>query len=202
MLLADRANQYVDRTAPWELTKDPARAAELQDACTVALNLFRQLVVYLSPVLPSLRKQTDELLGVPIRALGRRGRAAGRDRRSHAFTHMMKRVEAGQVEAMINESREEAPVSDSVPARHRRRPRQRRRWARSPGRRAAGGRADFDRRFHEGRSARGPRGGGRRSAQGQEADQADAEPGRRRAAAGVCRHQERLRAGASWSAGW
>ncbi len=67
MALADRANQYVDATTPWKLNKQPDRAAELQNVCTVVLNLFRQLVVYLAPVLPSLRKQTDELFGTPIK---------------------------------------------------------------------------------------------------------------------------------------
>ena len=42
MALADRANPYVEERKPWELRKDPAKARELQDVCTVALNLFRQ----------------------------------------------------------------------------------------------------------------------------------------------------------------
>jgi methionyl-tRNA synthetase len=57
MELADRANPYVDAKEPWKTAKDPARAAELQDVCTVALNLFRQIAVYLSPVLPKLAER-------------------------------------------------------------------------------------------------------------------------------------------------
>jgi methionyl-tRNA synthetase len=56
----------VERVQPWTLKKDPAKARELQDACTVALNLFRQLAVYLAPVLPKLAEQTGALLGKPI----------------------------------------------------------------------------------------------------------------------------------------
>ncbi len=67
MLLADRANQYVDSREPWKLKKEPGRAGELQDICTVTLNLFRQLAVYLAPVLPRLAEQTGELLNKPIR---------------------------------------------------------------------------------------------------------------------------------------
>ncbi len=112
MALADRANQYVDAQAPWTLSKQPERAAELQNICTVVLNLFRQLVVYLSPVLPSLRQQTDELLGTPIRHWDDvRQPLVGTP--VAEFTHMLKRVEAPQVEAMIQASREEAPVSDA-----------------------------------------------------------------------------------------
>ena len=64
--LADRANPYVEERKPWDLRKERAKSRELQDVCTVALNLFRQLAVYLAPVLPRLAKQTGELLNDPI----------------------------------------------------------------------------------------------------------------------------------------
>src|SRR5262249_6188320 len=60
MALADKANKYVDEKQPWKLAKDPGKAAELQQVSTVVLNLFRQLVVYLAPVLPKLAEQTGE----------------------------------------------------------------------------------------------------------------------------------------------
>ena len=66
MELADRANPYVESAEPWKLAKDPRKPNELQDVCTVALNLFRQLAIYLAPVLPRLAAQTGELLGEPI----------------------------------------------------------------------------------------------------------------------------------------
>jgi methionyl-tRNA synthetase len=54
MALCDRANQYVDACKPWILAKDPRKAAEVQSVCTQALNLFRVLMIYLAPVLPSM----------------------------------------------------------------------------------------------------------------------------------------------------
>jgi methionyl-tRNA synthetase len=66
MALADRANEYVDRTEPWKLAKDPAKKQDLRDVSSVALNLYRQLAVYLAPVLPRLAEQSGELLGAPI----------------------------------------------------------------------------------------------------------------------------------------
>lgn len=54
MLLGDRANKFVADAEPWKLNKDPANAGRVQDICTVALNVFRQLVTYLAPVLPKL----------------------------------------------------------------------------------------------------------------------------------------------------
>ena len=46
------------------------------------LNLFRQIVIYLAPVLPRLAEQTAALLNAPITQLGRSQSAAGRARRS------------------------------------------------------------------------------------------------------------------------
>lgn len=107
MQLGDRANKYVEDAAPWVLRKDPQRADELRDVCTVALNLFRQLVIYLSPVLPELARQTDQLLNVPIKhwddaQTPLTGTAVSR------FQHLIKRIDEKQVNAMIEESKEAA----------------------------------------------------------------------------------------------
>jgi methionyl-tRNA synthetase len=116
MELADRANPYVEQAAPWELRKDPSKASQLQDVCTVALNLFRQLCIYLAPVLPRLAVQCEELLGDPI--------LNWKQSKKHLlgtpvaqFKHMMQRVERARIEAMIEASREGgAPETASAPA--------------------------------------------------------------------------------------
>ena len=64
MLLADRANQYIDQRKPWQLAKDPATAADVQAVCTQGLNLFRVLMLYLAPVLPAMADKSAEFLGV------------------------------------------------------------------------------------------------------------------------------------------
>jgi methionyl-tRNA synthetase len=63
MALADRANQYIDERKPWLLVKNPAAAAEVVAVCTVALNLFRALIVYLKPIVPALAARAEKLLG-------------------------------------------------------------------------------------------------------------------------------------------
>jgi methionyl-tRNA synthetase len=114
MALADRANQYVDSVAPWKLRDNIDRAVELQSRCTIAVNLFWQLAIYLAPVLPSLQRQTEALLGRPISRWDEAKQPlAGVP--INEFTHMMKRVEAAQVEAMIAESRQE-PAMTQPPA--------------------------------------------------------------------------------------
>ncbi len=63
MLLADRANQYVDQQKPWILAKDPARLEEARAVATQAINLFRVLMTYLAPVMPGIAAKAEGWLG-------------------------------------------------------------------------------------------------------------------------------------------
>ncbi|MHB8668048.1 MAG: methionine--tRNA ligase, partial [Burkholderiales bacterium] len=69
MHLADMGNRFVDDWKPWELAKDSAtHGAELHYVCSVAVDLFRLLTLYLKPVTPALAAQAERFLG--IAALG------------------------------------------------------------------------------------------------------------------------------------
>ena len=104
--LADRANPYVEKNAPWELRKDSSRAQELQDVCSVALNLFRQLAVYLAPVLPEIAEKAGELFGEPIDSWEQaQTPLAGSP--INKFKHMMQRIDPKNIQAMTEESKDE-----------------------------------------------------------------------------------------------
>jgi len=118
MELADRANPYVEEAAPWVLRKDPAQADRVRDVCTVALNLFRQIMVYLAPVVPELRAKTDALLGTPITHWDD-AQTPLTGTPVAPFKHMLKRVDAKDIQAMVDESKEQsaaaaAPETPSV----------------------------------------------------------------------------------------
>lgn len=109
----DRANQFVEQRAPWNLRKDPSKQGELRNVCTIGLNLFRQLAVYLAPVLPRLARQTGELLGDPIVSWEQSqqpllGAPVGK------FAHMIKRVDPKRVEAMQTASAEPADAESTA----------------------------------------------------------------------------------------
>ncbi len=117
MACADRANKFVDERQPWALRKDPSRASELRDVCTIALNLFRQLAIYLAPVLPVLAEQAAKLLHAKIgpgdwqqTSKPQVGSMVG------VFEHMMKRVEKQQVDAMIEDSKPSEPQQSGAQA--------------------------------------------------------------------------------------
>ena len=114
MVLADAANEYVEQKAPWTIKKDPARTAELQDVCTVVLNLFRQICVYLAPVMPDLAQKCGDLLQDPIRSWAQAatpisGSKVGR------FQHMMNRMEPEKLEAMFSQSKAAAEAATPTP---------------------------------------------------------------------------------------
>ncbi len=115
MELADTANPYIEHAKPWVLNKDPERQAELRDVCTVGLNLFRQLCVYLAPVLPELANRCGELLGDPIVSWEQSGQPLLATS-VKPFKHMMTRVKPEELTKMIEESREEAAAEAKAAA--------------------------------------------------------------------------------------
>jgi methionyl-tRNA synthetase len=116
MELADRANPFVENAQPWVLAKDPDKQTELQAVCTIALNLFRQLAIYLSPVLPKLSEQCGELLCEKIESWQQSQRPLV-GVKINQFEHMLARVKKEDVEAMIEDSKQaDSLASDGVPA--------------------------------------------------------------------------------------
>ena len=110
MALADAANEYVEGEQPWALKKDPEKAAQLQDVCTVALNLFRQICVYLTPVLPRLSEQVAELFDTAITHWDD-ARTALVGTPIKPFKHLMQRVDPKKLRAVIEDSKEAAPAA-------------------------------------------------------------------------------------------
>lgn len=65
MRLADLANQYIDSMKPWVMAKIPEELPRVQDICTLGLNLFKILMVYLKPVLPKTATAVEAFLNIP-----------------------------------------------------------------------------------------------------------------------------------------
>ena len=111
MALADRVNEYVDQNKPWELAKKEGQDAPLHDVCSVCIEAFRLLTLYLKPVLPMLAAQVEAFLNIPplqwhdaTRALG--GHAIGE------YKHLMQRVDPKQIDALLEPPA--APVAAPV----------------------------------------------------------------------------------------
>jgi len=107
MELADAANPFVEHAKPWEMKKDPQRHDELRDVVTVALNLFRQLAIYLAPVLPSLGDKCGDLLGDPITSWDQ-SKTPLLGTPVQPFKRMMERIQPEDLQKMIEDSKESA----------------------------------------------------------------------------------------------
>ncbi len=113
MELADKANPFVENAQPWVLNKDPDKQDQLRDVCTVALNLFRQLAIYLAPVLPDLADKCGALLDAPIHHwTDSQQPLVGTN--INKFKHMLARVNVEDVQAMIDEGKTENEAENAA----------------------------------------------------------------------------------------
>ncbi len=114
MGLADDANGYVENAAPWSLKKDPTQATKVQEVCTIVLNLFRQLAIYLAPVLPRLATQCGKLLNDQIGSWEQSQRPLTGNSIA-PFEHMLQRVKIEDVLAMIEAGKEVTNEETAAP---------------------------------------------------------------------------------------
>ncbi len=105
MELADQVNGYVDEHKPWELAKDPTGSAKLHEVCSVILESFRRLSLYLKPVLPNLVGQVEEFLSIPPMQWQDIRRPLSSDAPIRPYRHLMTRVEPTQVDALLELNR-------------------------------------------------------------------------------------------------
>lgn len=118
MQVADRANEYIADAAPWALAKDPERRDELHVVLSTGINLFRAIACALKPILPSMIAAAEEFL-----ALGKHGFASFdainhplADHTIRSYQALATRVDAKQLDAMIEQSRESLAATPEAPA--------------------------------------------------------------------------------------
>ena len=108
MLLADRVNAFVDAHKPWELAKLAGQDAALHDVCSVCIEAFRLLTIYLKPILPALAAQVEAFLQVPPLQFADAERALGHHQIA-PYQHLMQRVDGAKVEALLTPPEPIAP---------------------------------------------------------------------------------------------
>jgi len=104
MALADKVNEYIAIKEPWVLVKDETKQQEVQDVCSLGINLFRTLMIYLKPVLPKLAESTEAFLNDELVWQGHKTLLA--NHKINKFKALMQRVEMDKIEAMVEASKE------------------------------------------------------------------------------------------------
>jgi methionyl-tRNA synthetase len=100
MLLADRVNEYVDANKPWELAKQEGMDARLQEVCTVCIEAFRLLSIYLKPVLPALVGNVEAFLKVAPMTFADAAQLLGVHTIGE-YKHLMQRVDVKMLDALF-----------------------------------------------------------------------------------------------------
>ncbi|NOG31058.1 methionine--tRNA ligase [Halomonas sp. TBZ9] len=106
MELADEANTYIADAEPWVLAKQEGREQEVLDICSVGINLFRQLMVYLAPVVPAMAEQAQVFLNLETLDWHSR-HSTLLSHTINKFKPLMTRVERDRIDAMIEASKED-----------------------------------------------------------------------------------------------
>jgi methionyl-tRNA synthetase len=110
MLMADDANAQIQQAAPWKMAKEPEQTEALHAVCTTFLNLFRQLTLYLKPILPEIAAQAERFLGIEPLRWADAGTALV-DHRIQPYTALATRVEKTAIDAMLAEEAAAAPAA-------------------------------------------------------------------------------------------
>lgn len=112
MALADKANQFIDANAPWVTIKDPEKLQFTHEVCSLGINLFRLLVIYLKPVLPALAEQAEVFLNDKLSwdSLN----TVLSEHSVSPFKALMQRVEMDKIKAMVEDSKEHLEPTKSV----------------------------------------------------------------------------------------
>ncbi len=112
MALADKVNEYIAIKEPWQLVKDESKQQEVQDICSLGINMFRTLMIYLKPVLPVLADSTAEFLNDELIWDGHKTLLT--NHKINKFKALLQRVDMDKVNAMTDASKENLLVKEAV----------------------------------------------------------------------------------------
>lgn len=113
MFLADRVNQYVDEQKPWEIAKEAGQDAALHWFCTLYLELFRILTIYLKPVLPKVAEDVEAFLGIKPLDWEDVSTPLKPGSVIQPYKHLMSRIDPKQIDALLEPPE---PPKDAAPA--------------------------------------------------------------------------------------
>ena len=112
MGLADRANAWIADKAPWSLNKQEGKQEEVQAICATGVNLFRQLVIFLKPVLPLLAADAEAFLNVAPLTWNDHATLLA-NHQLNEFKPLMTRIDPVKVQAMTDASKEDLAASQT-----------------------------------------------------------------------------------------
>ena len=112
MAQADAANEYIAAKEPWKLNKEPNQQQQVQDICSLGINLFRVLLTYLKPVIPAMAANGEAFLNDQLTWESIEQPLTGH--RINNFKPLLQRVEKDKVDAMVEASKQEVEQTTTI----------------------------------------------------------------------------------------
>jgi methionyl-tRNA synthetase len=117
MELADQVNIFVDSNKPWEIAKllkteeTPENLKRLQEVCSITLEAFRILTIYLKPVLPELAKHVETFLNIEPQQWSSVDQSLTAKNVIQPYQHLMSRVDPALIERLIDANKSPTPAA-------------------------------------------------------------------------------------------
>lgn len=105
MTFADKTNQFFDNKTPWDLIKDDNKHQEVHEICTLTLIAFKDISIFLSPILPNL--YAEVLIFLNLDDCGWKGLENNLSgHKINKYDALFTRIDKETVEKIKNESKE------------------------------------------------------------------------------------------------
>ena len=114
MELTDAVNVFIDANKPWELARVEGQDAELHRVCSICLEAFRILTVYLSPVLPTVAEKAYAFLNIASQMWTDVATPLSSANAINAYKHMLTRVEPTHVDKLLEANKQSLQATDSA----------------------------------------------------------------------------------------
>ncbi|CAL4326172.1 methionine--tRNA ligase [Buchnera aphidicola] len=100
MKLIDMANQYINEKKPWKIEIKEKNMKELQNICTMGINLFRLVMIFLKPILPDLAIKTESFLMSDLTWKNIKNPLLSH--KINKFTQLYKRISSEKISQLMN----------------------------------------------------------------------------------------------------
>ena len=114
MELTDAVNVFIDTNKPWELARVEGQDTELHRVCSICLEAFRILTVYLSPVLPTVAEKAYAFLNIASQMWTDVATPLSSANAINAYKHMLTRVEPTHVDKLLEANKQSLQATDSA----------------------------------------------------------------------------------------
>ena len=114
MAQTDAVNVFIDENKPWELARLEGKDDELHRVCSICLEAFRILTIYLSPVLPVVAAQAYVFLNIPAQAWADIDVPLSSANTINAYKHMLTRIEPTHIAALLEANKQSLQATEDI----------------------------------------------------------------------------------------